>query len=58
MDKDRVKGSAKQMGGKAKEAAGAMTGDEKTKREGQAQQVEGKTQNAVGGAKDALKNKK
>lgn len=57
MDKDRIKGAGKQMGGKAKEAAGKLTGDEKTKREGQADQAEGKVQNAVGGAKDKLKGK-
>lgn len=57
MDKDRVKGSGKQMGGKVKEAAGKATGDEKMKRDGQANQVDGKVQNTVGGAKDKLRDK-
>jgi uncharacterized protein YjbJ (UPF0337 family) len=57
MDKDRVEGAAKNMGGKAKEAAGKVTGDEKLKTEGRADQAKGKVQNAVGGAKDALKGK-
>jgi uncharacterized protein YjbJ (UPF0337 family) len=55
MDKDRVEGAAKNVGGKVKEAAGKMTGDEKLKREGQAEQVAGKVQNTVGGLKDKLR---
>jgi uncharacterized protein YjbJ (UPF0337 family) len=54
-DRDRVEGAAKNMGGKVKEAAGKVTGDEKLKREGQADQVEGKVQNTVGGLKDKLR---
>ncbi len=34
MDKDRVKGSATNIDGKAKEAAGDLTGDSKMKSEG------------------------
>jgi len=56
-DHDRIEGAAKNMGGKIKEAAGKVTGDEKLKAEGRADQVEGKAQNAVGGVKDALKGK-
>jgi len=56
-DHDRIEGAAKNMGGKIKEAAGKVTGDEKLKAEGRADQVEGKVQNAVGGVKDALKSK-
>jgi uncharacterized protein YjbJ (UPF0337 family) len=58
MDKDRVKGSATNMGGKAKEAAGNLTGDSKLKSEGKMDQGKGKIQNAVGGLKDTLKGKK
>jgi len=54
-DHDRIEGAAKNIGGKIKEAAGKVTGDEKLKAEGRADQVEGKVQNAVGGVKDALK---
>jgi uncharacterized protein YjbJ (UPF0337 family) len=57
MDKDRVKGSATNMGGKAKEAAGDLTGDSKMQSEGKMDQAKGKVQNAVGGIKDALKKK-
>jgi uncharacterized protein YjbJ (UPF0337 family) len=57
MDKDRVKGSATNMGGKAKEAAGNLTGDSKLKSEGKMDQAKGKVQNAVGGIKDAIRGK-
>jgi uncharacterized protein YjbJ (UPF0337 family) len=57
MDKDRVAGSAKNIGGKVKEAAGKATGDEKMKADGKADQVKGKVQNIAGGVKDALKGK-
>ena len=55
MDRDRVEGAAKNVGGKIKEAAGKVSGDEKLKREGQADQVAGKVQNVVGGVKDKLR---
>ncbi len=58
MDKDRVEGAAKNMGGKAKEGLGKLTGDAKLQGEGKADQAEGKIQNAVGGLKDTLKGKK
>lgn len=54
-DQDRIDGAAKTMGGKFKEAAGNVTGDEKLKAEGKADQVSGKVQNAVGGLKDTLR---
>jgi uncharacterized protein YjbJ (UPF0337 family) len=55
-DHDRIEGAAKNIGGKIKEAAGKVTGDEKLKAEGRADQVEGKVQNAVGGAKDSVRD--
>ena len=55
-DHDRVEGAAKNIGGKIKEAAGKLTGDEKLKAEGRADQVAGKVQNAVGGLKDTLRS--
>ena len=42
------------MGGKVKEAAGKLVGDEKLKAEGRTDQVTGKVQNTIGGIKDAL----
>ena len=55
-DHDRIEGAAKNIGGKIREAAGKVTGDEKLKAEGRAEQVEGKVQNAVGGLKDTLRD--
>jgi uncharacterized protein YjbJ (UPF0337 family) len=55
-DHDRVEGAGKNLGGKLKEAAGKVTGDEKLKAEGRADQVEGKVQNTVGGVKDSLRD--
>ncbi len=55
IDKDRVKGAAKQVRGKAKTIAGKALGDEKLKNEGRADQVKGKIQNAVGGLKDKVR---
>jgi uncharacterized protein YjbJ (UPF0337 family) len=57
MDKDRMKGSATNMGGKVKEGAGKLTGDQKLKSEGKGDQAKGKIQNAVGSIKDTLKGK-
>ncbi|MEA1834610.1 CsbD family protein [Methylobacterium durans] len=57
VDNDRAEGSATNLGGKVKEGAGNLTGDEKLKNEGKLDQVKGKVQNAVGGVKDALKGK-
>jgi uncharacterized protein YjbJ (UPF0337 family) len=55
MDKDRVKGSAKTIAGKAKTTVGKVLGDEKLKNEGRADQVKGKAQNIVGGIKDKMR---
>ena len=55
MDDDRVKGSAQNIKGKVKEAAGKVTGDAKLETEGKADQVGGKLRNAVGGVKDSLR---
>lgn len=52
IDDDRTEGSMKQTGGKLKEGAGKLFGDEKMKNEGQADQAEGKIQNAWGSIKD------
>ncbi len=55
VDKDRVEGSAKNIGGKLKEGFGKLTGDSKTEAEGKADQVEGRVQNTVGGIKDSVR---
>lgn len=55
MDKDRIKGSAKQFVGGVKQATGKLVGDKKLEAEGQAQKAAGAVQNAVGGMKDAVR---
>jgi uncharacterized protein YjbJ (UPF0337 family) len=57
VDPDRTEGSATNLGGKVKEGAGKLLGDEKLKNEGRVDQVKGKVQNALGSVKDALKGK-
>lgn len=56
MDKDRIKGSAKVVAGKTKEAVGKVLGDAKLQGEGAAEKAEGRVQNAVGSAKDAIRD--
>ncbi len=56
MDKDRIDGSANQVKGAVKEAAGKLVGDAKLQAEGAADKAKGKVQNAVGGAKDAIRD--
>jgi len=57
MDKDRIKGLARQAKGALKEVVGKVTGDAKLEAEGKSDKVAGKAQNAVGGLKDALRGK-
>jgi uncharacterized protein YjbJ (UPF0337 family) len=57
MDNDRIKGSAQQIKGKIKEAAGKALGDSKLQSEGAADKLAGKLQNTIGGMKDALRGK-
>ena len=54
MDEDRIKGSATDIGGKVKDAAGGLLGDNKMQAEGKVDQVSGQLQNAYGSAKDSL----
>jgi uncharacterized protein YjbJ (UPF0337 family) len=56
VDKNRVDGSAKNIGGKVKEGIGNVTGDSKMQTEGKADQAEGKIQNTIGGIKDTIKD--
>lgn len=53
-NEDKVKGKAKDVGGKIKEEAGDAIGNDEMKRKGQADQAEGKVQKGVGDAKDKL----
>jgi uncharacterized protein YjbJ (UPF0337 family) len=55
MNKDEVKGKAKDIMGGVQRQAGEWTGDKEGEAKGAAKQVEGKIQNAWGKAKDAVK---
>lgn len=57
MDKDRVIGSAKQIKGTVKQVVGKAVGDTKLETEGKGDKIEGQVQNAIGGVKDTLKGK-
>lgn len=56
MNKDQVEGRVDDAKGRVKEAAGAITGNEKLKTEGQVDQVSGKTQGSFGDAKEKVKD--
>lgn len=49
-------GSADKLKGRAKEAAGDLTGDQELKDEGKVDRASGKTKDAVGGAADKVKD--
>ena len=54
MDEDRIKGAAKELGGKVKGAAGELTGDTQTQAEAKVTELKGSAQNLYGQAKDTL----
>jgi uncharacterized protein YjbJ (UPF0337 family) len=51
---NRVKGSAKELGGKMQHAAGDLTGDREQQIRGKARELEGKAQRRVGQAQDSV----
>ena len=57
IDKDRIRGSVKQIVGSIKEVVGAALGDKKTQEDGRAEQIAGKTQNNIGSLKDTVREK-
>jgi len=58
MDKDRIKGKAKDIAGRVERQAGEWTGSEEHQVKGAAKQVEGKVQNIAGKVKDAVRDAK
>lgn len=54
MNKDEVKGKAKDVAGRAQRQVGEWTGNDETQAKGAAKQVEGKVQNAWGKVKDTV----
>jgi uncharacterized protein YjbJ (UPF0337 family) len=56
MNKDQVKGTAKDVAGKVQKEVGKLTGSEEQQIKGLAKQGEGKAQKGVGDAKEAVKD--
>lgn len=56
MNKDQVKGTAKNVAGKVQEEAGKLMGSKEQQAKGVAKQVAGKTQKGVGDVKEAVKD--
>lgn len=55
MNKDQIKGRAKEAEGKLKAAAGAIVGNKKLEAKGKAEQLLGKVQAKAGDLKEKLK---
>jgi uncharacterized protein YjbJ (UPF0337 family) len=56
MNKDQVKGAAKDVAGRVQEEAGKLTGNKEQQAKGLAKQVSGKIQKNFGDAKEATKD--
>ena len=56
MNKDQVKGAAKDIGGKIQEQVGKLVGSTKQEAEGLKNQTEGKVQQHVGNLKEVIKD--
>ncbi len=56
MDKDEIKGKAKDVAGRVERQVGEWTGDKDAQAEGAGKQVEGKVQNAWGKTKDVVRD--
>ncbi len=57
MNRDQVKGRAKEVGGKIEKNAGRAVGSTKTEAKGLAKEIEGKVQKNVGDARNARTDK-
>jgi uncharacterized protein YjbJ (UPF0337 family) len=58
MNKDQVKGAAKDLGGKIQEEAGKLVGSKEQQAKGLKNQVAGKMQEKVGDLKETIKDVK
>lgn len=54
MNRDQVKGTAKDVAGKVQEEVGKVTGNREQEAKGEARQVEGQVQKGVGNLKDKV----
>jgi len=57
MDKEHVKGAAKQAEGTIKEAAGKLTGDKSLEMKGKMDKAEGKVRDKAGDVKEEIRKK-
>jgi uncharacterized protein YjbJ (UPF0337 family) len=58
MNKDQIKGAAKDIGGKIQEEAGKLVGSKEQQAKGLMNQVKGKAQQQVGNLEEAVKDAK
>lgn len=56
MNKDQVKGGAKDIAGKVQQQAGKVVGSKEQQAKGLSKQVEGKVQKGYGDAKESVKD--
>lgn len=56
MNKDKIKGAAKDIGGKIQEEAGKLIGSKEQQLKGLKNQVKGKVQQHIGNLKEAVKD--
>lgn len=56
MNKDQVKGTAKDIAGKVQQEAGKLVGSSEQQLKGLAKQSEGKLQKGIGDAKEVVKD--
>lgn len=56
MNKDQVKGVAKDIAGNIQEAGGKLVGSKDQQEKGRATQVEGKVEKSIGDAKEIVKD--
>ncbi|GAA4033515.1 CsbD family protein [Actimicrobium antarcticum] len=56
MNKDQLKGEAKDIAGKVQEEVGKLTGSKEQQAKGLGKQVEGKAQKGLGDAKEFIKD--
>jgi uncharacterized protein YjbJ (UPF0337 family) len=57
MNRDQVKGTAKEIAGKMQQKVGQITGSKSQQVKGMAKQVEGKVQKGIGNVKQAVEKK-
>lgn len=55
MNKDQVKGTAKDIAGKVQEKAGKLVGSDEQQAKGLGKQIAGKTQKGLGDVEEAVK---